>query len=95
MTLEEKAARGTKAQALLEDELFRDAIGKVQQHVFDQFAETDPADTGTLTRLRIKLQCIAEVVREMREVANTGKIAKHEIERESLAMKAKRRLGMR
>lgn len=95
MTLEEQAARGIKAQMLLEDELFREAIEKVQQGVFDNFAATDPADTGTMLRLRLKLQVVADVCREMKEVMNTGKIAKHEIERESWAAQAKRRLGIR
>lgn len=94
-TLEEKSARGAKAAALLEDELFREAVGKVQQHIFDSFAATDPADTGAMLRLRLKLQCMADVVRELTEVANTGKIARHEIERETLAQKVKRRVGFR
>lgn len=94
MTLEEKAARGVKARALLEDELLREAIGAVQQNVFDQFAATDPADTGTMQRLRIKLQVIADIVRQLTEVMNTGKIAKHEIEQESRAAKLRRRIGL-
>lgn len=94
MTLEEKAARGTKARLLLEDELFREAIGAVQQSVFDQFAATDPADTGTMQRLRLKLQVIADIVRDLTSVMNTGKIAAHQIEQESRAAKLRRRIGL-
>lgn len=94
-TLEEKSARGAKATALLEDPIFREAVETVQAHIFDDFAKTDPADTGALQRRRIELQALAEVVRQIKSVIDTGKIAAAEIQRESLAQRTKRRFGIR
>lgn len=95
MTLEEQTVRGAKAKALMEDPILRDAIERVQQHVFDEFARTDPADTGALQLRRLELKALADVVRMVKEVIDSGKIAAHSIEQETKLQKMQRRFGLR
>jgi hypothetical protein len=88
MTLEEESGRGAHARKILEDDLFKEAVAKVQQDVFDTFAKTDPKDDGELKIQRLRLKCLADVVRNLGDVMNTGKLAEKQIEEEvSLAQR--------
>ena len=80
MELERDASRGAEAQAILNSAIFRDACEKVQQGVFDAFAQIDPKDLAGLQEQRIKLRCLADVMRELQTVMQTGQLARAELE---------------
>jgi hypothetical protein len=82
VSLETDIARGQQARRILEDDLFKEAVAKVQQSVFDDFAQTDPLEVEALRVQRIRLKCLAEVVRELGAVMNTGKVAQAEVKQQ-------------
>jgi hypothetical protein len=89
-----EAERGRRAQGLLEDPILRDAITITQQRIFDDFAKTDPANVSELQRLRLKLQCHADMLREIHEVLRTGKLASHQLQ-ESRSLFERMKRGIR
>lgn len=80
MSLERDASIGSQAKGILDAQVFQDAVNKVQQGVFDAFAAVDPKDLPGLQEQRIKLKCLADIVRELTTVMNTGKLAQAEID---------------
>lgn len=94
MTLDEEVGRGARAKAIIESAMFKEAVDKVQQDVFDKFASTDPTNVDELKVQRIRLKCLADIVRNLGEVMKTGQLAEVQIERERTLMeKAKERLS--
>lgn len=92
-TLIKDTERGRRAALVLEDPLFREAITLTQQRIFEDFARSDPAAPQELQRLRLKLQCHADILREINEVIRTGKLAEHQLhESRSLFERMKRGL---
>lgn len=67
--------RGIQAKALIESPLFQEAIQKVQQGIFDDFAAVDPSDTDGMRIHRLRLKCLAEITRQLQTVAYTGQLA--------------------
>ena len=92
--LASEAARGRRAAILLEDPIFREAVLRTQQQVFDDFAKCDPTDLPGLQRLRLKLQCHADILRDINEVIRTGKIADHQM-KESATLFERMKRGIR
>lgn len=72
--------RGEKAKAILESEIFKDTIAKIQQKAFDDFAECDPSDVDKLRECRLMLSANANFVRQLIVVMNTGKLAAVQLE---------------
>lgn len=86
-------SRGVKAKAILEDEMFREAVEAVQKSIFDEFAEIEPSDVAKLQVCRLRLNALAEVTRRLASVMNTGKLAEVEREREqTIAQRTAERL---
>ena len=48
MTPEEQVRRAQRADLLLNDDLFKEAIAKIKQGAFDQFKEANAADIRTM-----------------------------------------------
>lgn len=94
MTLEEESGRGSSARAILESPLFKEAVEKVQQDIYDKFAQTDPANVDELRIQRIRQKCLADIVRQLGEVMTSGKLAEVQIERSRTLMeRTKERLS--
>lgn len=94
MTLEEEVGRGQEARRILESKMFKEAHDKVQQDILDSFGKTDPKDVEAMRVERIRLKCLADIVRQLAEVMNTGKLAAAQIERDrTLFEKAKERVN--
>lgn len=93
-TLARDVERGRRASILIEDPIFREAVTITQQKVFDDFSKTDPANVQELQKLRLKLQCHADMLREIHEVIRTGKIADHQLQ-ESRSLFERMKRGIR
>ena len=92
MSLDLEVGRGARAKAILESDLYREAVAKVQADIFDCFAKTDPANLEELRIQRIRLKCLADINRELATVMNTGKLAEAEIkQKQGLAQRMKER----
>lgn len=83
MDLREEAYRGEKAKAILESEVFKDSMTKLQQSIFDRFAETAPSDTQGLLECRLMLKLHADFVRELVSVLNSGKLASFQLRKDN------------
>lgn len=93
MSLETEVSRGTQARQILENELFKEAVEKTQQDIFDKFSATDPTDKEGMVIQRLRLKCLADITRNLQDVMNTGILAEEQIEHErSMAQKLKGRM---
>jgi hypothetical protein len=98
MNLDEEVARGVKARQILESDMFKEAHEKVQQDILDTFAKTDPKDLPAMQVERLRLKCLADIVRQLGEVMTSGKLAEVQIERERSAferVKERAKQGLR
>ena len=93
MTLEQEMARGAQARAILEHDLFKEAVETVQKGILEAFASAEPADKDGLQLLRLRLKCLADVVRQIQTVMETGILAQEEAKRrQGIAEMAAQRL---
>lgn len=94
MSLEREVSRGTQARSILENELFKEAVEKVQQDIFDKFSSIDPTDKEGMVIQRLRLNSLAEITRNLKEVMETGLLAEKQIEHEvTMAQKLKERVS--
>lgn len=92
--LETEVSRGTQARAILENDLFKEAVEKVQQDIFDKFASIDPSDKEGMVIQRLRLNALAEITRNLKDVLDTGILAEKQIEHEqTLAQRMKERVS--
>lgn len=91
-TAEDEVARGIRAAQIIEDPMFKEAVQKVQQKVFDEFAATDPKEKDLLQMHRLQLKALADVVRQLQSVIQTGQFAKAKIEQ---GLKERLKAGVR
>ena len=77
--LAQEVDRGRKASVLLSDTIFREAIEITQQRILDDFARCEPSNALELQKIRLKLQCHADLLREISEVIRTGQLAQVQV----------------
>jgi hypothetical protein len=82
MELEKDASHGAEAEAILNSPIFKSSLETVQQAIFDDFAKVDPKDTEELVILRLKLRCLADVMRDLTAVMRTGQLARAQLEQQ-------------
>lgn len=80
--LEVESSRGVRARAILESDLFQEAVNKVQEDIFEKFSSLDPSDTEGLRVQRIRLKGLADVTRQLQTVMETGRLADEQIAHE-------------
>lgn len=83
MTPHEEMARGARAKALLEDEMFREAIDKVQAGIIASWKSSPVRDIDGQHELKLMLKLLSDLEGNIRQVMETGKLASIQIERES------------
>lgn len=72
---QKEVSRGEQAKRIYEDALFKEAVEAVRDRIWDQFSRCPVADDRGLLVARIKLECMDEVLRELRHHMDTGKMA--------------------
>lgn len=85
MNLPAEAAKGSKASQLLENEIFKEVMGKLRQGIMDTWAESPIRDIEGQTSLRLMLKLHDDFMGHVVSIANTGKMAAKQIENESKA----------
>jgi hypothetical protein len=93
MTAEQEYAKGQKADQLLANETFKDAMAKVRQGIFDKWAESPIRDTEGQHELKLMLKLLDDLEANIRSVANTGKLALKQIEHERTIKEQIRQAG--
>lgn len=94
MDLEADASRGANAKRILDDPLFKGAVERVQKDIYDRFCALEPSDLEGLRIQRLRQNALADVVRGLTSVMQTGRLAQEEINRkQTLVQKATERMA--
>ena len=91
MTLEQRIARGNRAQRLLDDGMLAEAFAKLEHEYVAQWRNTEFRDQDARERLWWAARVVARVREHLLIVANNGEIAEREIR--ALAGKKRTILG--
>jgi hypothetical protein len=84
MTEHEEMLRGEEADRLLANPLFKESISKVREGIVSSMEQSALGDEHTHNRLVIALQLLSKIEKNIREVAETGKMVKIQIESKGL-----------
>lgn len=87
VNLRKESERGARARLLLESEAYTEAVGTVRQAIIDKWSNSPVADRDGQHELRLMLKLLNDVEANIKDVAETGKLANLQIarEQESLA----------
>lgn len=81
--LSAEASRGARANAVLQNDVYRDAYSAVRQAIFDKWEACPVRDAEGQHELKIMLKLLRDVDRYMTEAVNSGKIARIQMEHEN------------
>ena len=81
MTEHEEMIRGEEAERLLANPLFIESIDKVRQGIISSMEQSALGDESTHNRLVIALQLLNKIEKNIKEVAETGKMIKMQIDK--------------
>lgn len=97
--LHKEVDRGVRAAQLLENETYKESVGKVREGIMLRWAQSPLADREGQHTLRLMLKLLDDLEGNIREVALTGKMAEQQIElekqRDSWAKQVLTRMGVR
>lgn len=88
MTADEEIRRGEQARLLLENEIFKETFESVESGIINAWRNSPIRDHDGHHELRLMLKLLTDVRRNVETVMQTGKMAKIQIERESMFKKA-------
>ena len=91
MTLQADLAKGTRAEMLLKSDIYRESVGKVRQGIMEQWATSPIRDVEGQTTLRLMLKLLDDLEQNIVSMANTGKLAKAQLENENKVKEMARR----
>lgn len=86
--------RGKEAEYLLNHEIIKEAFGKTREGLIAAMNNSAMGDEKTHSRLVMALQLLNQVERNIKTVAETGKLAAIQHERETSMKKIKRAIGL-
>lgn len=84
MDLNTELRRGEIAASLLDNEIYKEAIQSVQDGIVHAWSNSPIRDKEGQSELRLMLKLLTDLQRNIETVMQTGKLAKIQIERESL-----------
>lgn len=93
MSPEEELRRGVLAESLLGNELYKESWQEVRSAIIQAWEKAPIRDKEGQNELKLMLKLLTDVKKNVEQVVSTGKMAKIQIERETLLDKAKRRFG--
>lgn len=80
MTDQEQIFRGDEADSLLLNPIYRESIGRVRKGIIASMEQAALGDRETHNRLVIALQLLGQIEKNIKEIAETGKLVKLQIE---------------
>ena len=89
MTEHEEMIRGEEAERLLDNPLFIESIDKVRNGIISSMEQSALGDESTHNRLVIALQLLNKIEKNIKEVAETGKMIKMQIDKPSFLSRFK------
>ena len=81
MTEHEEMIRGEDAERILSNPIFIESIDKVRQGIISSMEQSALGDESTHNRLVIALQLLNKIEKNIKEVAETGKMIKMQIDK--------------
>lgn len=81
MTEHEEMIRGEDAERVLSNPIFIESIDKVRQGIISSMEQSALGDESTHNRLVIALQLLNKIEKNIKEVAETGKMIKMQIDK--------------
>ena len=81
MTEQEEMIRGEDAERLLSNPIFIESIDKVRKGIISSMEQSALGDESTHNRLVIALQLLNKIEKNIKEVAETGKMIKMQIDK--------------
>lgn len=94
MTLKDEISDGIQAEQLLSNPIYRKSLDKVKNGVIQAMSESPMGDEKTHNRLVIALQLLSQIEKQIKEVAETGQLARLQLE-QTPVQKLKRAVGIR
>ncbi|MHB1176082.1 MAG: hypothetical protein ACYCZJ_13265 [Sulfuriferula sp.] len=91
MDLLTELQRGEQARQVLESEIYAESWQAVRDGIISAWESAPIRDKEGANELKLMLKLLTDVRRNVETVMQTGKMAKIQIERESLLDKAKRK----
>ena len=82
MSLEKESERGYQAQLLLDNPIYQESIQAVREAIFASWAASPVRDVDGQHELKLMLKLLGDLTANIKMVAETGKLAKIEIERQ-------------
>ena len=89
MTEHEEMIRGEDAERILSNPIFIESIDKVRQGIISSMEQSALGDESTHNRLVIALQLLNKIEKNIKEVAETGKMIKMQIDKPSFLSRFK------
>lgn len=81
MSLELERDRGARAQRILEDDLWRDAVDKVRRNILRSWESSEVEDAESRERAWLELRLLKALVGEIEGVLKTGELARRQLEK--------------
>ena len=81
MTEHEEMIRGEEAERVLSNPIFIESIDKVRSGIISSMEQSALGDESTHNRLVIALQLLNKIEKNIKEVAETGKMIKMQIDK--------------
>ena len=78
--LQIEANRGTRAKAILEDELFQEALETLRKSYTEAIFQTGPNDELARTKIYLAYQILGKFADHFRTVMETGQLASKQLE---------------
>lgn len=92
MTPDEELRRGEQARQVIENEIYAEAWKSVRDGIISAWESAPIRDKEGQNELKLMLKLLTDVRRNIETVMNTGKMAKIQIERESMFKRAVNRM---
>jgi hypothetical protein len=81
MTEHEEMIRGEEAERVLSNPIFIESVDKVRNGIISSMEQSALGDESTHNRLVIALQLLNKIEKNIKEVAETGKMIKMQIDK--------------
>ena len=88
MTADEELRRGELARQVIENKIYAESWQSVRDGIISAWESAPIRDKEGQNELKLMLKLLTDVRRNVETVMNTGKMAKVQIERESMFRKA-------
>lgn len=78
----DEVTRGAQAQSLLDSEIYREAVSSVHDAIIAKWESCPIRDVEGQHELKLMLKLLADLEQNIKEVVNTGKLKRLQIERD-------------